>query len=176
MGGGEGKKLHIQFSRGLSFFCNIFLSDTFGLPSSCYHLPLHHWIDFRESSSDLLSRCCGPGAASCLEGRPPAHILHAGMTAGQRQGENMNRFGPVVQGLREKYPLFLCVSCASLRESSQNLRFQSHVSLGEEASRVTWPAPRPSHQLRTRLGQMPRAATYVGRFVRRACCNWMASH
>lgn len=125
MGGGEGKKLHIQFSRGLSFFCNIFLSDTFGLPSSCYHLPLHHWIDFRESSSDLLSRCCGPGAASCLEGRPPAHILHAGMTAGQRQGENMNRFGPVVQGLREKYPLFLCVSCASLRESSQNLRFQS---------------------------------------------------
>lgn len=76
----------------------------------------------------------------------------------------------------ERNTLFFCVCLVLLSGRAARIwGFNQHVSLGEEASRVTWPAPRPAHQLRTKLGQMPRAATYVGRFVRRACCNWMAS-
>lgn len=45
---------------------------------------------------------------------------------GRRQEESMNRLGPAVQSLREKCPLFLCVSGASShQQNSQNLRLQS---------------------------------------------------
>lgn len=116
----------------------------------------------------------GLGQPLAWKAGPLLMYCKRGWQWGRRQEENTNRLGPAAWGLTEKCPLFLCVFCASHRQSSQHLRLQSgHKSWGR-SQQVTWPATSPAHQLRTRLGQVPRAATYAGHFVQRTSRYWMA--
>ena len=78
-----------------------------------------------------------------------------------------DRFGPAVEGLREKCSLFPCVSlCGSFHQhDSQNSRPQSACKSWRRSQQGHLTCFQPSSPVEDKFSQMHRATTYVGHFV-----------